>query len=206
MTQNLDKNGLDALLEALGPASAEAGAAYEELRVRLIRFFRWNRCPFAEDLADEALDRLAAKLAGSTEAIASPAGYVAGIARLMLLEQHAKTSREKKALAFLLWFHSRRNDFDDVQEDCEEALSHCLDRLPAENRQLLERDYSGDASERIRNRQALAGELGIAINALRNRALRLRSQLEQCASRQLAKLQQRDGTAETFTIHQRRHL
>lgn len=197
--QNLDKKGLDALLEALGPETGDAGAAYEELRVRMIRFFRWNRCPCPEDLADEALDRLAAKLAGGAEAIASPAGYVAGIARMMLLEQHAKTSREKKALSSLLWFHSRRNDFDDAQQDCEEALSHCLDRLPAENRQLLERYYSGDASERIRNRQALAGELGIAINALRNRALRLRSQLEQCASRYLVKRRHRDGTPDKFT-------
>ncbi len=206
MTQNLNKSGLDALLEALGPESNEAGAAYEELRARLIRFFRWNRCLFPEDLADEALDRLAAKLAGGAEAIVSPAGYAAGVARMMLLEQHAKTSREKKALSFLLWFHSRRKDFYDAQQDCEEALSNCLDRQSAENRQLLERYYSGDASERIRNRQALAGELGIAINALRNRALRLRSQLEQCASRYLAKLKHRDGKPENFTMYQRRNL
>ena len=97
MNQNLDKNGFAALLEALGTDSAEAGAAYEELRVRLIRFFRWNQCQFAEDLADETLDRLAGKLAGSAEPIVSPAGYATGIARMILLEQRAKGLPRKEA-------------------------------------------------------------------------------------------------------------
>jgi DNA-directed RNA polymerase specialized sigma24 family protein len=206
MKQNLEKNGLDALLEALGPGSAEAGAAYEKLRVRLIRFFRWNRCPFAEDLADEALDRLAGKLAGSTEPIVSPAGYVTGIARLMLLEQRVKTSREKKLLAFLLWFHREQSHAEVEDQGHEEALSHCLERLPAENKSLLERYYSGDAGERIRNRRALAGELGIAMNALRNRALRLRGQLEECVAGRMAKPRHHDGMPKKLTNRQREDL
>lgn len=204
MNQNLDKNGFAALLEALGTDSAEAGAAYEELRVRLIRFFRWNQCQFAEDLADETLDRLAGKLAGGAEPIVSPAGYATGIARMILLEQRAKASREKKLLTFLLWLHNRRIDFEDAERECEEAFTHCFDRLPPQNKKLLERYYTGDAGERIRNRQALAGELGIAMNALRNRALRLRGQLEQCVSGRLPKPGYRDETAGKITNKRRR--
>lgn len=203
MTQNLDQAAMQALLDALGPGSADAGAAYEELRERLIRFFRWNNCLFSEDLADTALDRLAEKLAHGDEPILNPARFVAGIARMVLLEQYAQQNREKKMLSFLSWFQAIRGEQNEDRQQHEDALDSCLERMSPENRALLERYYSGDAGERIRNRQALANELGIAMNALRNRALRLRAQLEKCTARYLARSGQHDKSTENVTHRQR---
>ncbi len=199
MPHDLDHTSLRALLAALGPDSIEAGVAYENLRQRLIRFFLWNRCLSPEDLADIALDRLAGKLAAGTEPILDPGKFIAGIARMLLHEQHARQSRERKMLSLLSWVAENRGGTDDSQQDREEALTYCLDRLAATDRRLLERYYAGDASERIRNRQSLAAELGIGINALRNRALRMRRQLEDCTSGYLARLSGRDGFRPSVT-------
>ncbi|MGD0732439.1 MAG: hypothetical protein ABR956_14355 [Terracidiphilus sp.] len=199
MTQDLDNTALYALLDALGPTPAEAGAAYEGLRERLIRFFRWNHCSFPEELADTALDRLADKLSRNAEPILSPARFATGIARMLLLEQHAKRIRENKMLLWLSWFHEHRGPGDEEKQLYDDALSHCLDCLTSDSRLLLERYYSGDGSDRIRNRQALATELGIAMNALRNRALRLRDSLENCTARYLARDRRRDKSTGNAT-------
>jgi hypothetical protein len=199
MTQDLDSAALQALLNALTPDSAQAGEAYESLRCRLIRFFRWNNCLAPEELADVAFDRLAVKLAGGQEPILDPAKFVLGIARMMLHEQHARQVREKKMLSLFSLFQASRHHIDEYQQQHEDALNHCLECLSSANRYLLDRYYSGDAAQRIQNRHALAVELNIGINALRNRALRLRKQLEDCTGCQLAKARGRDGFRPTVT-------
>ena len=122
MTQDLDKTALQALLDALGPTPAEAGAAYEGMRERLIRFFRWNRCMFPDELADIALDRLADKLSRGAEPILFPARFVTGIARMLLLEQRAKETREKRMLLWLLWSHEHRGHSDEENRDITRAF------------------------------------------------------------------------------------
>ena len=51
-----------ALLSRLGEGAESAGAEYEQLRCRIVRFFEWNRCSTAEDLADIVFNRVAGKL------------------------------------------------------------------------------------------------------------------------------------------------
>jgi hypothetical protein len=131
MTQDLDKTALRALLEALGPTPAEAGEAYEGLRERLTRFFRWNRCLFPEELADMALDRLADKLSHGSEPILFPARFVTGIARMLVLEQRSTEIREKKMLLGLTWLSEQRGRTNDDKQVYDDALSHCLDCLTA---------------------------------------------------------------------------
>lgn len=183
----------------------DPGQAYEDLRVRLIRFFRWNRCISPEDLADAALDRLARKLAAGEAPIRDPGKFVGGIARMLLHEQHAHAGRQQKMLSGLSWSIKHRNIPGEAELQRESALSSCLDGLTFDSRQLLERYYTGDAAQRIHNRQSLAKELGIGLNALRNRALRLRHQLEECTSGFLAQLSQRDRSRESLTSKDRRN-
>lgn len=182
MPHDLDQTSLHALLDALGGNPAESGLAYENLRIRLIRFFSWNHCHTPEELADTALDRLAGKLAFGGEPILDPQRFAAGIARMLLHEYRAQQEREQKMLTRFLPVLTNRQPRPETEQEQEDALNHCLEWVTAEDRQLLERYYTGDASERIRNRQSLAKELGIGLNALRNRALRLRRQLEECTS------------------------
>jgi DNA-directed RNA polymerase specialized sigma24 family protein len=205
MPQDLDQGSLQALLETLSRHSTEPGQAYELLRVRLIRFFQWNHCFHAEDLADTALDRLAAKIAAG-EPILDPGKFVHGIARMLVHEQGAQQMRENRLLSWLRWSASQRVSPDEAELSRQDALSHCLDQLPTDQRRLLERYYTGDTGVRIQNREQLARELGIGINALRNRALRLRQQLESCTSRRLGRLSSRDGSQPAITRRKRRIL
>ena len=178
----------------MGGNDAEAGLRYENLRLRLIRFFLWNRCARAEDLADAALDRLAGKLSEGAEPILDPSRYVTGIARMMVHEDRAGEIREQKVLALFSWWMAAFRRPEGFDEDHHRALSACIEKLSGENRNILERYYTGDSAERIRNRKELAAEIGIEANALRNRALRLRRQLEDCISGEFSGHGSRDGS------------
>jgi DNA-directed RNA polymerase specialized sigma24 family protein len=65
-------------------------------------------------------------------------------------------------------------------EQTQQCLERCLGALDAGQRAFILRYYQGDQSQRIANRKAMAHELGLDLNALRNRALRLRERLEKC--------------------------
>ena len=68
-------------------------------------------------------------------------------------------------------------------EELADALEACLATLPAGARDLLARYYSADGRKRIALRQQMAEEMGMELNALRNRALRLRERLEECVQK-----------------------
>jgi DNA-directed RNA polymerase specialized sigma24 family protein len=206
MLHDLDQSSLRALLDALDPDDSEAGQKYENLRVRLIRFFRWNRCLRAEDLADAALDRLAAKVRDVSVPIEDPGKYIIGIARMLMHEYRASEIRERKMLSHFSWLLASLRSPEVAEEEHEDALSRCLETLPRENRNLLERYYSGDTGERIRDRKALAEEMGIEVNALRNRALRLRRQLGLCISRRLVRVGGCDGLPLSLTDKRERKV
>ena len=66
---------------------------------------------------------------------------------------------------------------DEERNDC---LDHCLKKLPEQNRILIVGYYQGDAGVKIDNRSALARQLGIPLNTLRIRVLRIRRRLKDC--------------------------
>jgi DNA-directed RNA polymerase specialized sigma24 family protein len=68
-----------------------------KIRANLVRFFEWRGCPFPEDHADETFNRMARKIADGEE-IQKPAGYVMGVARLLVLEIIKSLSRQREAL------------------------------------------------------------------------------------------------------------
>ncbi len=166
----LRREEFDALLARLDPERDRAAAGYEALRERLLRYFDWEGSVDADGLADEALTRLARKVA-SGEAIQNLPGYAAGIARLLALE-HRRAVRKRELIVL-----------PEQQEDGGEAagcLERCLEELPPDSRLLILGYYDGDAGARIRNRSRMAKELGVSLNSLRNRALRVRDRLEKC--------------------------
>ena len=167
-----------ALLDHLGTEPEQAGGKYEQLRRKIIRFFAWEQCTGAEDLADECLDRVARKIEDGVE-ILNITGYVAGVARLVMKEYQVRRRREQVVLEEF----SHRRAIVESGEDVERAvadLNACLERFTADQRSLILRYYEGDHARRIENRRRLAEELALLPNALRNRAMRLRSLLETC--------------------------
>jgi DNA-directed RNA polymerase specialized sigma24 family protein len=185
----LNKDALEDLLRAFHADREQASHDYQALRERLIRFFQWNRTEMPEELADEVLDRLARRLNLSSEQIQDPVRYAVGIARLLLQEQRRKNLRREKALAELQQSSldaDRREQERILQQERAELLQQCLQSLPEQSRELIFRYY--DVDEAADYRQQMARAYGISINALRNRALRIRMDLERQLARRLQKI------------------
>lgn len=182
----LTQEAFDKLLIALGGGDRESGSEkYLEIRSNLTRFFEWRGCSFPEDHADETINRIAKKVAEGEE-ILNPAGYAMGVARLLLLEILKSRQREQSALTEMGQAGEPIVDPDDG-EDRLECLRNCLQTLSADNRELILQYYQGEKSEKIQNRKNLLDRLGISVNTLRMRALRLRDRLEGCVEQCMAK-------------------
>ena len=170
----------DALLRRLAADDGDPARAYERLRERLLALFRVYLPAESEALTDVVLDRLG-KRAGEGVAIDDVRSYALGIARLVLQEARLRASRRHEAQND----PTLRPDPDDeaVAQETEVALrglNACLDTLDAESRAFILDYYGADGGARIRQRQQLAQARGSTLNALRNRALRLRAHIEEC--------------------------
>ena len=175
----LTQDAFDKLLLSLGSGDRESGSKkYLEIRSNLMRFFEWRGCAFPEDHADETINRMARKVADGQE-IVNPAGYTMGIARLLLLEIFKSQQREQSALKEM-GNVSEAYVTSDGGEDRVTCLRSCLQTLSTDNRELILQYYQGEKSEKIRNRKRLIERLGIPVNTLRMRALRLRERLQGC--------------------------
>lgn len=175
----MDGAAFDALLAALSPDRVAAGAEYERIRSRLIRFFSIHQARSPEDLTDTAFNRIARRIAEGEE-IRNARQYLSGIARILLFEDREKRRQEEHVLRMVANASDARAD-----EELPDALEACLGALPAGARDLLARYYSADGRTRIALRQQMAEEMGMELNALRNRALRLRERLEECVQKRM---------------------
>lgn len=174
----LSADSFERLLAALHPDREQAALRYEELHERLVRVFRWEHAIDPETLADDALTRLARRL-DEGEVIHSIHAFLNGIARNLLKEEGTRRQRLQP-----LTDVPAPPSHSDVERH-HAALESCLATWEPDKRQLLLAYYQGDQSARIQNRQHLAAQLGLELNALRNRALRLRDRLESCIRKQI---------------------
>jgi DNA-directed RNA polymerase specialized sigma24 family protein len=180
---------LSGLLAKLDQDPDKAGRAYEELRRRLILFFRIRRPQEAEDLADTVLDRVARRLADGIE-IEKIEFYSVGVARFVLRERFAATEREERAredLAYAQQMQSAAPLPDPSSEARLRALADCLKNLEGAERAMILRYYAADGPQRMRMRYGLAQQMRVSLNALHNRALRLRKQLEHCVESRMTR-------------------
>jgi DNA-directed RNA polymerase specialized sigma24 family protein len=174
----LTQEAFDKLLVALGGDRDSAAQKYLEIRSNLMRFFEWRGCPFPEDHADETINRIA-KRVGEGEEILNYSGYAMGVARLLLLEINKGRQREQLALAEI-GTSSEVYEEPDESEGRLVCLRSCLQTLSTDNRELILAYYQGEKGEKIQNRKKLMDRLGIPVNTLRMRALRLRERLQTC--------------------------
>lgn len=182
----LQQEAFDCLLAALHPDRRSASEEYERLRARLVRFFDWQVGFESEQLADICLDRLAMKLHRG-EQILDLRNYLHGIARMVLRERRNQRQREEMLLG-----RAARGLMEAAPEpegeDLYQALERTLAELPPPQRSLLLQYYSGAShGEQVLLRLRMAAEIGISPNALRNRMLRLRIELERNTLRKLSR-------------------
>ncbi len=192
----LDATALRALLGALDADPGHAAREYERLRRRLVRYFGLHGLPHPFDAVDEAFNRLAKRL-GEGEPVRNVEAYLAGIARLVMLEQRQKLARERQMLLRLVDSPPPNEEDDRMLR----ALEGCLGELSEESRALLTRYYVARGMERIRARERIARELGVSANSLRNRMLRLRQRLERAVRARLGE-SERDGLPADDTLNE----
>jgi len=182
----LNQEAFDKLLVAFDLDRDTAGRKYLEIRNNLTRFFQWRGCSFPEDHADETINRIAKRVAEG-EAILNHSGYAMGVARLLLLEINKGRQREQSALAEI----GAAPDVYVPEDDDESRLTclrSCLQTLSPDNRELILQYYQGEKGEKIENRKKLLDRLGIPVNTLRMRALRLRERLQACVEECLGRI------------------
>jgi DNA-directed RNA polymerase specialized sigma24 family protein len=178
----LTQEAFDKLLDWLDSDRDEAGRKYETIRLRLIKIFTCRGCFAAEELTDEIINRVAVKVADPAFVYeGDPALYFYAFAP-NLQQEYLRKSRlraDDVSDEDSHMFAAAIEPADDEQPELE-CLDRCLDHLPAENRRLVLEYYQDERQAKINHRKQLAIEFGIAVNALRIRAHRIRRALEQC--------------------------
>jgi len=180
------QQAFDSLLNWLDADRESAGSKYEKIRVRLIKIFTCRGCGEADDLADETINRVTAKLGEIAENYSGdPALYFYGVAQKV----HLEYLRKKPPSRNLQRLHVTKAVARSGRLKPPMSLStsllvsrSALPLCPAENRRLVLEYYQEEKRAKIDHRRMLADQLGIAVNALRIRAHRLRLQLQQCVN------------------------
>ncbi|QQS41273.1 MAG: hypothetical protein IPM63_18240 [Acidobacteriota bacterium] len=178
----LDSAGFDKFLSRLDTNPDSAAERYEELRLKLTKFFAWKGCETyrADDLTDETLDRIALKVGEGVE-VENVNAYIYGVARFVWLE-HVRSAKEDPVGDEMpeIEVLPEEPEEEDVRLAC---LRSCLSGSASDDADvnLVTGYYDPDPGEKIKEkRKRLADELGIAVNTLKVRACRIRARLETC--------------------------
>ena len=178
----LTQDAFDTLLDWLDADRDRAGSKYEAIRLRLIKIFTCRGCPVAEELADETINRVTARVLDvASDYHGDPAHYFYGVSHKV----HQEYLRKLPAQQINLETDAANSSIataslaDDIESEYQ-CLESCLDHLPTANRDLVVRYYQQERKAKIEHRKRLATEFGIAVNALRIRAHRIRLELQRC--------------------------
>jgi RNA polymerase sigma factor (sigma-70 family) len=190
----LTQEAFDKLLARLGSDRERAGVKYELLRANIIGFFRRQGIDAAADLADEAINRVARKIAeGEIIPDVALPSYVHSIARNVWREYLRHPDAFTTDLDSLPPRMILATNPADEQSRMDERLGGerrleyfglCMEKLNSDDRQLL-REYYLDEHPHIENRKLLAERLGVTLPYLRVRVQRLREKLSRCVQERL---------------------
>ena len=178
-THLMTEETLNSLLLWLDSDRDAAGEKYENVRLRLIKLFVCRGCFESEELADETINRVALKADElKPNYIGNPINYFLGVANNVYLEWQRKNRRFEAGESFHL-----RQTADSGNEEAEladQCLTSCLQKLPAEQRELILTYYQSQSSINKGRRERLSQKLGMELNALRVKVHRLRARLHNC--------------------------
>lgn len=174
---NAWEENFDALLSWLDPDRNRAGNKYEEIRQSLIKIFSWRGFKDAEDLTDETISRVTAKvLEVSRDFRGDPAVYFYAVAKKLVFEAYRRDQR-RAALSENPSAQTVTLPEDDKAES--KCLKLCLNKLPTADRELILLYYQQD-KPKIPLRKELAKRFKVSPNTIRVRAYRIRIVLYGC--------------------------
>jgi DNA-directed RNA polymerase specialized sigma24 family protein len=174
----LSPEEFDRLLNWLDSDRERAGEIYEEIRWRLIAILAARECPVPEELADETIDRVARRVSDIADNYSGDKIlYFFGVLNNVHHEYLKKPATPQPPPVIQI---------AEIREATHECLERCLGRLPEDARKLIRDYYAEDKQAKIDLRKRLASEMGVSINTLRLRVLRIRESLQKCIERCLA--------------------
>lgn len=160
----------------LDPDRELAAAEYERLRFRLTSYFGFRRCLYADELADETINRVALKIGG--ELIENKTAYFYGVARNVYLESLRKEKRFVNINDVVV--PAALPEIDSGERSSADFLDKCLQELPADSRRLI-LEYMSEAKQaKIYLHKQLADRLKMSQTALRMRIVRIKQKLRLC--------------------------
>lgn len=173
----LTQEAFDTLLLWLDADREKAGAKYESIRKRLIKLFTCRGCFEPEALADETFNRVSKKMPQLSENyVGDPALFFFGVANKVHLEYLRTKTKQAPS-------HTLVASVSETDERPYQCLERCMQTLTPVNRELVLLYYHEEKRLKVDHRQALADQMGIAINALRIRAHRIRIALKECVKK-----------------------
>jgi DNA-directed RNA polymerase specialized sigma24 family protein len=170
------------LLRWLAPDPERAGEKYEQIRRGLIKIFRCRGSAIPEELADEAINRVAGKVIEiATGYVGEPAYYFYAVADKIYLEYFRTASAQLRPLPAEIATKNHSSEEIELKYEC---LEECLDKLPRLGREIIHMYYGHDRAgrEKIDRRKKLAERLGIGTNILWLKAHRIRQNLKKCVT------------------------
>jgi DNA-directed RNA polymerase specialized sigma24 family protein len=165
---------LDPDPDGTGVPDRERGAEkYEKISRRIVKIYRNRGSHRAEEIADEAMSRVCAKVAKLRLTYeGDPALYFYAVAKRVWLEFMGGEGRTPPPLP--------PKDDPEMVERRHACLDQCLETLKPESRELILCFYEGEKRVKIDNRKRIAARLGIDSKALSLRAMRIRRELLDC--------------------------
>ena len=181
----LTPESFERLLLWLNPDREKAGRKYEEIRRKLITILSSRGCTCPEDLTDETFNRVTRKVPEIIDNyVGDPSLYFYGVAHKVYFEWVRRNGRELVP--------PPAPDPPEETEQEHECLERCMDCLTSKCRDLVLEYYQDEKKAKIDRRKELADRLGIAVNALRIRAHRIRTSLQECVFDCLSQKHQHD--------------
>lgn len=176
----LTANDFDALLALFSPDREEAGEKYEQMRSGLERFFHFKGCSDPRSLADQTMNRVAAKVdAFDPSRNIRPASYFYGFASNILLEYRRVSNREFSLSETRQFAHTTVGEAEagEAQSDC---LQKCLAKLPAPEKDMIVDYYASDGREKLERRRQMCERIECSSAALYTKIFRIKGILRGC--------------------------
>jgi DNA-directed RNA polymerase specialized sigma24 family protein len=176
---SLTKDAYDKLLACFSPDEEEASKQLLVAYLKLIRFFEWHGCDSPDICADKTIDRAARRI-DEGQRIDNLMGYLYGIAQYVFMETLKEQERVPLPLDTVDTHGFESQPEDEEREARLRCLDACLEELQAEDRTVIIGYYQEEKRAKINFRKQMADRLGVGLNALRIRAYRIRTKLEEC--------------------------
>jgi RNA polymerase sigma factor (sigma-70 family) len=188
--RELTQESLKKLLLRFDSDIERAAPKYQNMHIRISKFFECQGGLSPYDLTDETFSRVARKIdEGHDIPSSSLSAYIYSVAHNVLRESFR--SPERKTVPIEEAIPSQHPSIDPAEIDRERqgrvrleqrlvCLEECINKFPPETKTLILSYYQGEEDVKIRNRRRLAEVMGIPLNNLRTRIHRVREKLEQC--------------------------